>query len=113
MTEIQEAENVGDGSPDYWVSSKAPPKVSGHRLQHTHDPLTVAKALPDIVEAYIGAIFVDSEYNFHEVEKFFDAHIKHFFEDMNLYDSYANSHPTVRCPFHLPLSPISASLSHL
>ncbi|KAH0547715.1 hypothetical protein FGG08_000205 [Glutinoglossum americanum] len=77
VTEIQEAERESNGHPDYWVNVKAPPK-----------------ALPDLVEAYIGAIFVDSEFDYREVERFFDARIKWYFEDMNIYDSFANNHPT-------------------
>jgi endoribonuclease Dicer len=50
--------------------------------------------LSDIAEAYIGAIFVDSEFNYKEVERFFDAHIRWFFEDMSIYDTFANNHPT-------------------
>lgn len=64
-------------SPDYWTFVRQPPK-----------------SLPDIVEAYIGAIFVDSEYNFEEVERFFDDHIRWFFKDMTVYDTYANKQPT-------------------
>ncbi|KUJ06389.1 uncharacterized protein LY89DRAFT_603411 [Mollisia scopiformis] len=64
-------------SRDYWISVRQPPKC-----------------LPDIVEACIGAIFVDSEYDYAEVEKFFDRHIQWYFEDMSIYDSYANKHPT-------------------
>lgn len=64
-------------APDYWISVRLPPKC-----------------LPDIVEAYIGAMFVDSEYNYEEVERFFDTHIKWYFEDMSIYDNYANKHPT-------------------
>jgi endoribonuclease Dicer len=64
-------------SADYWIAVRQPPKC-----------------LPDIIEAYIGAIFVDSEYNYSEVEKFFDMHIKWYFEDMSIYDTFANKHPT-------------------
>ncbi|KAI9832203.1 MAG: Dicer-like protein 1 [Phylliscum demangeonii] len=77
VTEMQEAEEEAKGSRDYWVNCKNPPK-----------------ALPDVIEAYVGAVFVDSEYNYHEVERFFEAHIKWFFEDMTIYDSFANKHPT-------------------
>ena len=66
-----------DYSPDYWTSVRQPPKC-----------------LPDIVEAYVGAIFVDSEYNYKEVERFFDEHIKWYFTDMSVYDTFANKHPT-------------------
>ena len=40
-------------------------------------------------------MFVDSEYNFKEVERFFEVHIQCFFEDMSIYDTFANNHPTV------------------
>ena len=46
------------------------------------------------MESYVGALFVDSEYNYSEVEKFFNAHIRWFFEDMTIYDTFANNHPT-------------------
>lgn len=79
VTEIREAEHESKGARDYWTTVKSPPKC-----------------LPDIVEAYVGALFVDSEYNFAEVNKFFDMHIKWYFEDITIYDSYANSHPVTR-----------------
>jgi endoribonuclease Dicer len=66
-----------DCSPDYWTSVKQPPKC-----------------LPDMVEAYVGAIFVDSEYNYSEVERFFNEHITWYFTDMLIYDTFANKHPT-------------------
>lgn len=74
---IRNGKSAEQCSPDYWAQTKPPPKC-----------------LPDIVEAYIGAIFVDSEYNFSEVERFFDEHIKWYFEDMSIYDTFANKHPT-------------------
>lgn len=48
-----------------------------------------------MVEAYIGAIFVDSSFNFQVVQSFFNEHLKWYFEDMSIYDTYANKHPTV------------------
>ncbi|EDN98888.1 hypothetical protein SS1G_13747 [Sclerotinia sclerotiorum 1980 UF-70] len=66
-----------DYAPDYWITVRQPPKC-----------------LPDMVEAFIGAIFVDSEYKFEEVEKFFEMHIRWYFKDMSIYDTYANKHPT-------------------
>lgn len=51
-----------------------------------------------MVEAYIGAVFVDSEFDYSEVERFFKMHIEWFFEDMSIYDTFANNHPTVRRP---------------
>ncbi len=40
-------------------------------------------------------MFIDSDYNYDEVEKFFDINMKPYFEDMSIYDTYANNHPTV------------------
>ncbi|KAK2843923.1 Dicer-like protein 1 [Arthroderma sp. PD_2] len=57
---------------------------------YTNEP---PKCLPDIVEAYIGAIFVDSDFNFEVVEDFFRRLIQHYFEDMTVYDTFANKHP--------------------
>lgn len=59
-----------------WVDVPAPPKC-----------------LPDIVEAYIGAVFVDSEYDYGTVRRFFEENVRPYFEDMSLYDSFANKHP--------------------
>jgi endoribonuclease Dicer len=47
------------------------------------------------VEAYVGALFVDSAFDYRVVEDFFETHIRPYFEDMSLYDEYANKHPTV------------------
>ncbi|KAK2766940.1 Dicer-like protein 1 [Arachnomyces sp. PD_36] len=47
-----------------------------------------------MVEAYIGAIFVDSSFNFDVVQDFFNQNIKWYFEDMSIYDTFANKHPT-------------------
>lgn len=57
------------------------------------------------MESYIGALFVDSNFDFGEVERFFNEHIRWFFEDMNIYDTYANNHPTVS-PFFFSLEDI-------
>ena len=78
VNEITIAGEQSNGAHDYWTMTvKNPPKC-----------------LPDIVESYIGAIFVDSEFNYKEVERFFDEHIRWFFEDMTIYDLFANAHPT-------------------
>ncbi|GAA83316.1 hypothetical protein AKAW_01431 [Aspergillus luchuensis IFO 4308] len=75
--EIQTAEGESESAVDYWTVTKDPPKC-----------------LPDMVEAYVGAVFVDSGFNFEVIEEFFRDHIKPFFEDMAIYDSFANKHPT-------------------
>jgi endoribonuclease Dicer len=48
-----------------------------------------------MVEAYLGAIFIDSDFNFEVVEEFFRKYILIYFEDMSIYDTFANKHPTV------------------
>ncbi|KAM0713166.1 hypothetical protein Q7P35_000618 [Cladosporium inversicolor] len=77
VTELQEAKMVaGPDVADYWTTVSDPPKC-----------------LADIVEAYVGAVFVDSNFDYNEVQRFFDQHIRPHFEDMSLYDGYANNHP--------------------
>lgn len=56
------------------------------------------QCLPDMLEAYIAAIFVDSDFDFTTIEQFFTTHIKPYFEDMSLYDTFANRHPNVSAP---------------
>ncbi|KAI0166018.1 hypothetical protein GGR57DRAFT_2230 [Xylariaceae sp. FL1272] len=63
---------------NFWVSERRPPKC-----------------LPDIVESYVGALFVDSGYDFGQVQMFFDEHILPYFKDMHLYDTFANDHPII------------------
>ncbi|KAJ5674560.1 dicer-like protein 1 [Penicillium maclennaniae] len=75
--DIQIAEAEADGAMDYWLDTRDSPKC-----------------LADMIEAYTGAIFVDSEFDFTVVETFFTAHMRPFFEDMSLYDTFANKHPT-------------------
>ncbi|KFA55275.1 hypothetical protein S40293_04968 [Stachybotrys chartarum IBT 40293] len=70
------SESKGAARKDYWLSASHPPK-----------------ALPDIVEALVGAMFVDSGYDYSVVQRFFGMHVKPYFEDMNLYDTFANKHP--------------------
>lgn len=51
------------------------------------------QALPDILEAYVGALFVDSEFDYNVVKAFYDNHIKPFFIDISVFDSFAGNHP--------------------
>lgn len=69
-TEIMEAQEKSNGAADFWTSISPPPK-----------------ALPDILEAFIGAIFVDSEFNYEIVEKFVTDYILPYFVDMTVFDS--------------------------
>jgi endoribonuclease Dicer len=62
---------------DFWTEIDEPPK-----------------ALSDLVESYLGAVIVDSEFDYGEAELFFEKHLLWFFEDMEIYDSFANRHPT-------------------
>ncbi|EER25001.1 Type III restriction enzyme, res subunit family protein [Coccidioides posadasii C735 delta SOWgp] len=77
VEEIEAAELESGDSPDAWTLTSDPPKC-----------------LPDMVEAYIGAIFIDSNFSFEVVEEFFQKFLKKHFEDMTIYDTYANKHPT-------------------
>ena len=77
VTDITEAEATSNGARDYWMNTRNPPKC-----------------LPDIVESYIGALFVDSDFDYKQVERFFEDHVRWYFEDMSIYDSFANAHPT-------------------
>ncbi|KAK3903921.1 dicer-like protein 1 [Staphylotrichum tortipilum] len=76
----EEAVARGEGEEqfrrDFWVRCARPPKC-----------------LPDVVEAYVGAVFVDSGYDFGRVREFFGTHVRPFFEDMRLYDAFAKQHP--------------------
>ncbi|KAI0478490.1 hypothetical protein GGR56DRAFT_664684 [Xylariaceae sp. FL0804] len=66
----------GTYARDFWVNAPNPPKC-----------------LPDMVEAYIGAVFVDGGFDFAPVQRFFDAHVRPYFADMSRYDTYASRHP--------------------
>jgi endoribonuclease Dicer len=59
------------------------------------------KCLPDVVEAYVGAIFVDSGYDYGIVSAFFYQHIAPWFEDMSIYDDFARRHPVTRLAKHM------------
>ncbi|KAK6512062.1 Dicer-like protein 1 [Arthrobotrys musiformis] len=76
---IEEARITSNDSVDYWIDVKQPPKV-----------------LPDILEAYVGAIFVDSGFNYEVVTKFFRDHVRPFFVDMSIFDTYAGNHPVTQ-----------------
>jgi len=52
-----------------------------------------------MLEAYLAAIFVDSGFDYTVIEMFYNRHIKPYFLDMSLYDTFANKHPTVRIVF--------------
>ena len=77
---VREAWEQPDVKPDFWTRV-----VSGSN---------VPKVLADLVESYLGAVLVDSGFNFREIEKFFEKHVKWFFQDIEAYDSFANRHPT-------------------
>lgn len=73
---LRAGKTAADYSRDFWNHCKKPPKF-----------------LADMIESYIGAIFVDSGFDFSQVQRFFEEHIKWYFEDVGLYDTYANNHP--------------------
>lgn len=74
--DLLEAKRVAGDSRDYWTTVADPPKC-----------------LPDIIEAFVGAMFIDSDFSYAEVQRFFDEHVQWFFEDMTVYDTFANNHP--------------------
>ncbi|RFU77078.1 endoribonuclease dicer [Trichoderma arundinaceum] len=74
---VETALSEAQGVPrNFWVEIQQPPK-----------------ALADVVEAVVGAMFVDSGYSFSVVLDFFTKFIQPFFEDMALYTSFASNHP--------------------
>ncbi|RGP80539.1 hypothetical protein FLONG3_1373 [Fusarium longipes] len=77
--EAARAEAEEEGTPmrmDFWLNAAPPPK-----------------AYADSIEALIGAMFVDSAFDYSVVENFFNKFIFPYFEDMSLYDTFANKHP--------------------
>lgn len=92
VTEITEAQRTAEEAAqaagkhrsefakDYWIEVRQPPKC-----------------IPDVLEAYVGAIFVDSGYDYSTVQRFFARHIQPYFLDMRIYDTFANKHPVTFC----------------
>ncbi|RPB29394.1 hypothetical protein L211DRAFT_11749 [Terfezia boudieri ATCC MYA-4762] len=78
VDDVTAAELAAKGSVDFWVNVSGP----------------IPKALSDCLEAFIGAMFVDADFDFSVVEMFFDKFIKPYFIDMTTYDTYAGNHPT-------------------
>ncbi|KAK5107885.1 hypothetical protein LTR62_000595 [Meristemomyces frigidus] len=74
--ELQEAGRVAGEARDYWTTVSDPPKC-----------------LPDIVESFVGALFLDSDCDYNTVIQFFERHVKCYFEDMAVYDTFATNHP--------------------
>ena len=60
------------------------------------DCCNAPKCLPDVVESYIGAMFVDSGYDYAVVQDFFNTKVLPYFQDMTAYDSFARNHPVTR-----------------
>jgi endoribonuclease Dicer len=74
----EQATKDGVTPPNWWVNVKE----------------ATPKALSDVVESLVGAMFVDSEFDYNVAVTFFNKYMLPFFEDMHIYDSYANQHPT-------------------
>ena len=94
VQDLGELKKRGNGAMNYWTEAKNPPKVRnlGPYLGHS---LKSIQCLADMVESYLGAVFVDSKYDYRQIERFFEVHIKRFFVDMKIYDTFANNHPVV------------------
>lgn len=73
-----------DFSRDYWVGASQPPKC-----------------IPDVLEAYLGAIFVDSKYDYSTIQRFFNKHMVSYFSDMRIYDTFAHKHPVTFFTHHV------------
>lgn len=78
-TELSEARRVAGDAKDYWTTVSDPPKC-----------------LADVVEAYVGAVFVDSDFDYGQVQRFFDAHVAPYFADMAPYAGYVRGHPVTQ-----------------
>ncbi|RDA96171.1 hypothetical protein CP533_1651, partial [Ophiocordyceps camponoti-saundersi (nom. inval.)] len=63
-------------SREVWLKTSAPPK-----------------ALSDMLEALVGAIFVDSGYDMSRIRDFFTRVIYPYFEDMTPFETYVADHP--------------------
>lgn len=95
VEDLEYAERMSNGAKDFWTTLKDPPKVRTTSIERMSRMLTEDQFLSDMVEAYVGAIFIDSDFDYNEVQRFFDQNIKPYFEDMTMYDTYASSHPVV------------------
>ncbi|KAJ3942648.1 Dicer-like protein 1 [Colletotrichum fioriniae] len=80
----------GDGATVAKAAGNATTAAPVSYWQHVED---APKYLSDMMEAYIGAVFVDSGYDYGQVRAFFETHVRPFFTDMSLYSDYALNHP--------------------
>lgn len=69
-----------DYARDFWIEARQPPKC-----------------IPDVLEALIGAMFVDSGYDLTTVQRFFGVHFLPYFSDMHIYDAFVKKHPVTFC----------------
>ncbi|KAK5951972.1 Dicer-like protein 1 [Knufia fluminis] len=76
-TKVREARSQPDCPDNFWMDIDSPPK-----------------ALSDLIESYLGAVLVDSGFDYAEMERFFENHVKQFFRNISDYDTFANRHPT-------------------
>lgn len=76
------------------IRDKLPHAKRDNQIDFWTDIEDAPKCLSDTVESYIGAVFVDSNFDYREVEKFFERHIHWYFSDMAVYDTFAHKHPT-------------------
>ncbi len=81
---LRAAEEAAEGAVTYWMTVSDPPK-----------------ALADVVESYLGAMFLDSGFDYGQILGFFRKHMLAFFEDMTVYDTFATNHPVIKLERHL------------
>lgn len=66
---------------------------SDERVEYWLNVAAAPKALPDIVESIIGAMFVDSGYDYSVVRNFAEERVLPYFADMAKYSNFATRHP--------------------
>ena len=78
-TKVRDFLNLPNCPKDFWT-----------RIKGDKPP----KALSDLVESTLGAMLIDSDFDYATIEQFFERHVEPFFEDISLYDGFASMQPT-------------------
>ena len=63
-------------NPNFWYDLEAEPKM-----------------FADVVESLVGAMFIDSDFDFGVVERFFNTHVRPCFDNEVLHSEVAHAHP--------------------
>lgn len=76
-SKVREARANSSCPSNFWTEIKNPPK-----------------ALSDLIESYLGAVLIDSDWDYNQVESFFNRFVLPFFQEIGVYDNYADKQPT-------------------